>query len=69
MENTIEAIKSHPVYKQIMADSFNGVMYNVANRNKYDSAELVTLWQSMSDDQQACCDGIVKGAMNFITGN
>ena len=34
---TIEKIENNEVYKEILKDSFGGVMYNVANQNKYDT--------------------------------
>ena len=66
---TIELIKSHPTYKQILADSFGGVMYNVANRDKYDTLEILAVWNSLPGHAQESADGIIQGAMNFISGN
>ena len=63
---TIQQIEQHPTYKQILADSFGGIMYNVANRGKYDTAEIVKLWQSLSEAERDSMDGIMKGAFNFI---
>ena len=62
----IEQIEQHPVYKQILADSFGGIMYNVANRGKYDMTEIVKLWQSLSEAERDSVGGIMKGAFNFI---
>jgi len=67
MDN-IEKIKSHPVYKQVVKDSFGWVMYNVANRDKYDSAELLQMRNDMSDSERSSADGIVTGAMHFLSG-
>ena len=66
--NVIEQINNHPVYKQILADSFGGVMYNIANRDKYDTTELLTLWNSATPGEQSVAGGIMKGAMNFVSG-
>ena len=63
---TIQQIEQSPVYKQILADSFGGIMYDVANRGKYDTAEIVELWQSLSEAERDSVDGIMKGAFNFI---
>ena len=63
---TIQQIEQHPTYKQILADSFGGIMYDVANRGKYDTAEIVELWQSLSEAERESVDGIMKGAFNFI---
>ena len=65
---TIETINQHPTYKQILADSFGGIMYDVANRGKYDTAEIVELWQSLSEAERDSVDGIMKGVFNFIKG-
>ena len=63
---TIERIKSNEVYKQIMADSFGGIMYDVANHDKYDTTELVELWETIEPSDREAAGGIVKGAMDFI---
>ena len=63
---TIQQIEQSPVYKQILADSFGGIMYDVANRGKYDTAEIVKLWQSLSEAERESVGGIMKGAFNFI---
>ena len=59
-------ILEHPVYKQILADSFGGVMYNVANRGKYDTTEIVQLWNNLSPAYQNAAGGIMQGVFNFI---
>ena len=63
---TIQQIEQHPTYKQILADSFGGIMYDVANRGKYDTAEIVELWEQLTPAEQDSADGIMKGAFNFI---
>lgn len=64
--NTIEQIKENETYKQIMADSFNGIMYNVANRGKYDATEIMQLWNDMTPGEQSSVGGIMTGAINFL---
>ncbi len=66
---TLELIRNNDTYKQILADSFGGVMYNVANYGKYDTAEVLALWNSLSTSEQESADGIMRGAMNFAAGN
>jgi len=66
---TIQLITNDSVYKQILGDSFGGVMYNVANRGKYEALEILALWDSLSKGEQECAGGIMKGAMNFVKGN
>ena len=63
---TIQQINQHPTYKQILADSFGGIMYNVANRGKYDTAEIVELWEQLTPAERDSVGGIMKGAFNFI---
>lgn len=65
--NTIEQISNNEVYKQILKDAFGGVMYNVANRDKYDTKEITALWNSMSPAEQESAGGIMKGAFNFLS--
>ena len=66
MESTIKKIENHPVLKQILEDSFGGVMYNVSNKNKYDTKELLCLWNSLSGAEKESFGGIITGAINFI---
>ena len=63
---TIQQIEQSPVYKQIMADSFGGIMYDVANRGKYDTAEIVELWEQLTPAERDSVSGIMEGAFNFI---
>ena len=63
---TIKLIEQSPDYQQIMRDSFGGVMYNVANRGKYDTETIVKLWDSMTPGERESAGGIMKGAFNFI---
>jgi hypothetical protein len=64
--NKIEQISNNPVYQQILTDSFGGVMYNVANRDKYNTEEITAIWNSMTPAQQESAGGIMKGAFNFL---
>ena len=66
--STIEQIQENQTYKQILRDSFGGVMYNVANRNKYDTTELLELWNSLTPSEKESAGGIMKGAFNFVGG-
>ena len=52
--------------KQILKDSFGGIMYNVANRNKYDATELLAIWDSLPAYEKENAGGIITGAINFI---
>lgn len=68
----IRDIREHPVYQQVMADSFGGIMYNVANRDKYDPegvAEILELWYNAGSAKRDAAGGIIRGAINFLEGN
>lgn len=64
----IEIIKNHPVYKQIMKDSIGGLVYNVANCDKYDAGEIIAMWEAASPSEREAAGGIMKGAFNFLDG-
>ena len=65
----MDEIKNHPTMVQILADSFGGVIYNVANRDKYDTTELLGLWNNLTASEQESAGGIISGAISFIKGN
>ena len=64
----MEKILENPVYKQVLADSFGGVMYNVANRDKYDAKEILEIWNGLEDYERENAWGIMQGAFNFLQG-
>jgi hypothetical protein len=66
-QQNIKTIERNPVYQQIIKDSCGGILYNVANRGKYDTTELLPLWQSMNESEKAAAGGIIRGAMRFMT--
>lgn len=68
-QDKLEEITENEVYKQVVSDSFGGVLYNVANRDKYDSAEVLELWDNLTPQEQGAVNGIIKGAINFLQGN
>lgn len=65
---TINDIKEHPVMQQVLADSFGGIMYNVANYGKYDATELLKMWDDLKPGEREAADGIIKGAIDFLRG-
>lgn len=65
---TIESIKNHKTMREILSDSFGGVMYNVANRDKYDTRELLALWDALPVSEREAAGGIINGAINFVSG-
>ncbi len=66
---TFQEIQQSEVIRQVLADSYGGIMYNVANYGKYDSAAVLAAWDSLSPGEQGSAGGILKGAINFLKGN
>lgn len=64
----MELLTQHPVYKQVLAESFGGIMYDVANQGKYDSTGVLAIWDSFTPAEQEGANGIIKGAINFLRG-
>jgi len=64
----LQQIQNNEVYKQVLKDSFGGIMYNVANQGKYDSVELLAVWNSLTPGERSSADGIMRGAMHFLEG-
>ena len=62
----IKTLLDDPTLQQIIKDSFGGVMYNVANRPKYDTTELMEKWNALNPSEQSSVGGVVNGAINFI---
>lgn len=69
IEKQLEAlgeVKNHKVMKMILKDSMGGIMYNESNRDKYDTEELLELWNTLDDSIKETAGGIINGAINFI---
>ena len=62
----MDSVTNHEVMKQILKDSFGGILYDVANRNKYDTTELLAIWDSLPAYEKENAGGIITGAINFI---
>ena len=62
----IQVITENEAYKEILKDSFGGVMYNIANQNKYDTVKLLKLWEALTPSKKESTGGIMSGAINFI---
>ena len=67
--NKIEKLQQNPVLKEILKDSFGGIMYDVSNKDKYDTKELLKEWDELSPAERECTGGSIKGAIIFITTN
>ena len=62
----IKQIENHPVMIHILADSYGGVMYNVANRDTYNTVNLLELWDKVPAHEKESAGGIINGAINFL---
>lgn len=64
----VEEIKKMETYKQILKDSFGGIMYDVANKNKYptDINQEFNKLESLGFDIWTTTDGIFRGVHGFI---
>ena len=65
----IEAIKENKVFQQILKDSFGGIMYNADNINKYDTKELLSLWEEVPEVEKEAAGGIIKGVFEWLEEN
>ena len=71
MSDIATAIKSNATYKEVLADSFGGCIYNEANRGKYNEVNtqwIIEAWDSMKPSEQGAAGGIMKGAIAFLRG-
>lgn len=66
MTYTITDLKENETFKQVMSESFGGIMYDVANRGKYETAKILYIWDHMEPVDKANAGGIITGAINFI---
>lgn len=70
MENehakTLQAIKENETFKQILKDSFGGIMYTEGTQKKYNSTEILNLWESLPNTYKEYAGGIVSGVFRFL---
>lgn len=69
MTTTLNQITDNETFKQVLDDSMGGLIYDVANLDKYDTTELLKLWEALSPAEREAANGIVTGAINFLQGN
>ena len=65
-KNNIEKLQENEVLKEILKDSFGGVIYDVSNQDKYNTTELLKLWENLDNSEKESAGGIIKGAIDFI---
>lgn len=57
----------HTLLKPVWDDAFGGVLYNMANKDKYDTEAILAEWNKLTPAEQGAQNGLVKGAINFLT--
>jgi len=62
----INQLKQDKTLKLILDDSFGGIIYDLANKNKYETKELLNKYNKLSPREKESLGGIVSGAINFI---
>ena len=62
----IELIKNDETYQEILAESFNGVMYDMSKKGTYNTEYIETIWNDMTPSEKDISGGIMKGVFNFI---
>lgn len=70
MENThtdtLTAIQENETYKAILKDTFGGIMYEEGSQTKYNSKELLKLWEDLPETYKEASGGIMRGVFNFL---
>ena len=61
-----KSIEENTTLKQILKDSFGGIMYDLSNKDKYDTTKLLEEWNSLSPSEQESKGGLINGAIDFI---
>ena len=70
-EEIIKRIEENETVKQVLNDSFGGVIYDIANQDKYKFDEdLYKLINNLSESEiKNISNGIIQGAIQFLRGN
>jgi FixJ family two-component response regulator len=66
MVDNVERLKNNKVLKEIIKDSFGGVMYVQKDKSKYDTKELISIYNLLTSDEKDLLDGVTTGAINYI---
>ena len=61
-----QALTEPPTFKKVLKESWGGRIYNLANKGKYESDEILKIWTSLTDSEKDSFDGIESGAIRFI---
>jgi len=67
-EKIVKEIKEMETYKLILKESLGGIMYNVANKNKYNNDIVLRFkeLEKINNDIWNSTDGIFRGVHDFI---
>ena len=66
MRANIQEIQNNETYKQILSDSFGGIMYEEGTQTNYNSAEILKLWNDATEPEKEAAGGIMNGVFNFL---
>tara|TARA_R110000822_G_scaffold127454_1_gene262939 strand:- start:5737 stop:5952 length:216 start_codon:yes stop_codon:yes gene_type:complete len=62
----LQPITENETYKQILKDSFGGIMYPEGTQKNYDTKELLKLWDELEPVYREASGGITNGVFNFL---
>jgi hypothetical protein len=65
-KQTIETILNNETYKQVLKDSFGGIMYQEGTQKNYNSSEVLKLWESLPGSYKESTGGITRGVFGFL---
>lgn len=63
---TLKDLTDNETYQKILKDSMGGIMFNVADKGKYDVSELLAIWNAIPLREQEAAGGTVNGVMEFV---
>jgi hypothetical protein len=66
--NTLQDILNDETYKQVLRDSYGGVMY-MTSPGDYESSDLIEIWLGLPNVEKERANGITNGVINFLKGN
>lgn len=66
LAKTLKDLTDNETYQKILKDSMGGIMFNVADKGKYDVSELLAIWNAIPLREQEAAGGTVNGVMEFV---
>jgi len=65
-ESIKQAILDDENYKSIIKESYGWIMYDLANKNKYNTKKILWLWDILTEWEKDACDWIINWLFDFI---